>query len=131
MKTVVEKLGIKSASKIFVWNSPGDYVSLIGAEDQGIRIFSVPEPDDMDLIRLFCKNLHDLETSVLKYKKYLRKNGAIWISRPKKASGYVTDLNDKNIRSFPLSLGLVDIKVCSINNIWSGLKFVIRRNKRL
>lgn len=129
MKPVVEKLGILNASKIFIWNSPEDYHNLVGAGLDDFRIQDNSEPGKMDLIHLFCRSLHELETAVLEYKKYIRKNGVIWISWPKKSSGMNTDLNDGNLRSFPLSLGLVDIKVCSINETWSALKFVIRKNK--
>jgi hypothetical protein len=130
MKPVVEKLGILNASKIFIWNSPENYHNLVGAEMDDFRIQDNPEPGEMDLIHLFCRSLHELESAVLEYKKYIRKNGVMWISWPKKSSGMNTDLNDGNLRSFPLSLGLVDIKVCSINETWSALKFVIRKNKR-
>ena len=128
MKPLAEKPGIKNSSEIFVWNSPGDYISLIGAGNNWIRVVSIPGSGQMNLIHLFCCNLNDLETSVMEYRKYISQKGTIWISWPEKTSGYITDFNDKCIGSFPLSLGLANIKVCSIDNLWSGLKFVIRKN---
>jgi len=84
----------------------------------------------LDFIHLFCKSNADLQREMKRAHKALAPAGMIWISWPKKSSGVATDLTEDIIRDFGLSLGLVDVKVCAVTEVWSGLKFVIRRKDR-
>ena len=79
----------------------------------------------LDFIHLFVKQRKAFEKEVLQFSKALKSNGMLWISWPKKASGVATDLNENIIREFALKNGLVDIKVCAVDEVWSGLKLVI------
>ena len=84
----------------------------------------------LDFIHLFVKSVSTLQKEFPRTKKYLQQNGMVWISWPKKSSGVKTDLDENVIRRIGLAEGLVDVKVCAVNEIWSGLKFVIRVKDR-
>ncbi len=129
-RSVAEKLGIRENTRLFVQNSPGDYIGMIGAGHLNIRISDYPSDEEMDVIHIFCDDVRSLEKGILEHKRHIKKNGAIWISWLKKSAGVKTDISDNNIRNFPLANGLVDIKVCSINETWSALKFVFRKKNR-
>lgn len=83
-----------------------------------------------DLIHLFVSRRADLEKAIARCRPVLSDSAALWISWPKKASGMATDVTEDVIRSVALPLGLVDIKVCAIDEVWSGLKLVVRRENR-
>jgi len=126
--TLAQKLGINEATRLYVQNCPFDYVKLIGVDK--IKMSKFPKPESMDVIHIFCNNLYQLEVGILEHRKNIHNEGMIWVSWPKKSSGINTDISDGNIRDFPLATGLVDVKVCSINETWSALKFVIRKKYR-
>jgi hypothetical protein len=84
----------------------------------------------LDFIHLFVVTQKDFENDYLKLKPMLTKTGMLWISWPKKTSGMATDLDENKIRAFGLTHGLVDVKVCAVDEIWSGLKFVYRTKDR-
>jgi hypothetical protein len=129
-KTVAEKLGIKNGFQIYVANPQGNYINLIEAANIKMQFAEYPEKYSMDVVHLFCKSRNDLEKGILEHKNHIRKNGMIWVSWPKKASGIKTDINENIIRIMALEIGMVDVKVCSINHIWSGLKLVYRKMDR-
>jgi hypothetical protein len=79
----------------------------------------------LDFIHLFCQSRADLQREMKRAHLALAPAGMLWISWPKKTSGVSTDLTENIIRDFGLSIGLVDVKVCAVTNVWSGLKFVI------
>jgi hypothetical protein len=79
---------------------------------------------------IFAKSASDLNDQFSLLSKRLAPAGMLWVSWPKKASGVVTDLNENLVRSIGLEAGLVDVKVCAVNEVWSGLKFVIRLKDR-
>ena len=83
-----------------------------------------------DFIHLFVKDLKTFLKEFKKAREHLNKNGALWISWPKKSSKVPTDLNENVIRDFGLKTGLVDVKVCAVDDTWSGLKFVFRVKDR-
>ena len=85
---------------------------------------------ELDCIHFFTKQISEYKTILPTLIPYLKGNGMIWVSWPKKSSKVSTDLNENLIREFALELGLVDIKVCAIDEIWSGLKLVIRKSNR-
>jgi hypothetical protein len=84
----------------------------------------------LDFAIVFVKSAADLKKKFAKVAKQLAPAGMLWVSWPKKASGVATDLNENDVRDIGLKAGLVDVKVCAVNEIWSGLKFVIRVKDR-
>lgn len=125
---LAKKLGIKPGSAIFVVAAPGHYDELLAPLPEGVK--RVRKLDDADVAHFF-------ETSRLRLDKDLRaavsrmqQDAAIWISWPKKAAKVETDITEDTIREVALPLGLVDIKVCAIDETWSGLKLVIRKQLR-
>jgi hypothetical protein len=73
---------------------------------------------------------HDLERGLKSARKAMRPDATVWVSWPKKSSGVATDITEDTIRDVALPMGLVDIKVCAVDNVWSGLKLVVRKERR-
>lgn len=129
-KSLAEKLGIKKDLAILVVDSPYNYKSLIGINSTKIKISKKYE-GKYNFIHFFCNDIIKLENEFAVLKQFLEYNGALWISWPKKSSELNTNLNENIIREIGLKNGLVDVKVISINKVWSGLKFVYRIKDRL
>ena len=128
-KTIVQKLGIKPGFRIFVDGAPVAYGDIVGELPDEVTIVSRPKAP-LDVVHLFATEAAGLAGGLRKYRDAIAPDGMIWVSWPKKASGVATDLSDVVIRDTALKLGLVDIKVCAIDDIWSGLKFVIPKDWR-
>ena len=128
-KTIVQKLGIKPGFRIFVDGAPVAYGDIVGELPDEVTIVSRPKAP-LDVVHLFATEAAGLAGRLRKYRDAIVPDGVIWVSWPKKASGVATDLSDVVIRDTALKLGLVDIKVCAIDDIWSGLKFVIPKDLR-
>jgi ABC-type lipoprotein release transport system permease subunit len=126
---LAKKLGIKEGFKIQLVKQPENYFELFTDFPQNVEI-SNSDLHDYDFIHIFSKDIQEADGFLLKMKNKIKPNGMIWISWPKKSSGLNTNLSGNEVRSLGLSHGLVDIKVCAVNNIWSGLKFVIPVKKR-
>jgi hypothetical protein len=125
---LVKKLGIKPGSNIALLNAPTDYESELDLpEDVTINSRS---GKPLDFAQLFVKNEKDLKAKFSKYAKRLNASGMIWVSWPKKSSGVSTDLSENIVREVGLTTGLVDVKICAVNEVWSGLKFVYRLKDR-
>jgi hypothetical protein len=123
------KLGIKDDSTVFLVNAPIHYLDWISPMPPGTQV-RVRLIGEMDFIHLFVLERKAFESEFLRLKKNLKKNGVLWISWPKKSSKVVTDLDENSIREFGLKNGLVDIKVCAVDEVWSALKFVYRLKDR-
>jgi hypothetical protein len=126
---LIDKLGIKPAMKVLLVNEPPDYFDLIGTEigDQLCNKSDIP-----DLIHLFVANNKIFETEIKKCRAWCKKNPAliIWVSWHKKSSKIPTDISEDTIRNYALKNNLVDVKVCAVSDIWSGLKLVVPLSKR-
>ena len=85
---------------------------------------------DTDIVHLFATKRRDLAAALASFRARMRPDAAIWVSWPKKSSGVATDITEDTIREIALPMGLVDIKVCAVDEVWSGLKLVIRREQR-
>jgi len=121
---LAKKLGIENGYKVKFINVPDDYFALFS--DLPPKIDIIPDSKvKKDFIHYFTKSASDLNRDIIKLKQEIEQNGLLWISWPKKATRVKTDLNGNIIREIGLKNGLVDIKVCAVNEIWSGLKFVI------
>jgi hypothetical protein len=126
---LVKKLGIKPGFELFVLNQPKDYMDLLYPLPQDIRV-RAKLTSDMDFIHIFVSDQKAFKPAFTKSKKFLKSNGMLWVSWPKKSSGVFTDLDENIIRDFGLAEGLVDVKVCAVDEVWSGLKFVVRLKDR-
>jgi hypothetical protein len=124
-----KKLGIKPSSRVLLIDPPAGY-----------RVVLQPLPDDVtfakqagttvDVVQLFATEREVLARHLATLRKQLRPDAAIWVSWPKKASKVPTTITEDTIRELAFPLGLVDIKVCAVTEIWSGLKLVVRKELR-
>jgi hypothetical protein len=128
-KAVAQKLGIKPGFCIFVDGAPSAYSAMVGPLPADVAIKAEPKPS-LDMVHLFATRATGLAAKLRRYRKTIAADGMIWVSWPKKSSGVASDLTDVVVRDTALPLGLVDIKVCAIDDVWSGLKFVIPKNQR-
>lgn len=126
---LIKKLGIRAGTTIYVFNAPGDYFNWMGPLPEGVTVKDKLS-SSLDFIHLFVKESGVFEKRFAACQKHLKKDGMLWISWPKKSSRVLTDLDENVIRSFGLANGLVDVKVCAIDEVWSGLKFMYRVKDR-
>jgi len=124
-----KKLGIKEGSRIALVNAPKDFESTLGELPNTVEFIKRPTKS-LDIILFFVLNERALTRDFAKLAAKLTANGMIWIAWPKKSSGVVTDLAEQRVREIGLNGGLVDVKVCAIDETWSGLKFVYRLKDR-
>lgn len=122
---LVKKLGIKPGHRLLFVNPPPDFDATLGPLPDDARIVAA-NGRNLDVALLFVASLADLKRRFEPLSRRLANNGALWVCWPKKASGVATDLGDNAVRNHGLDVGLVDIKVCAVDDVWSGLKFVIR-----
>ncbi len=128
-RSVVQKLGIKPGFRIFVTGLSVDYAGLVGALPAGATL--VPRPvSSLDMVHLFATEAARLAGQLGRFRDAIAADGMIWVSWPKKSSGVSSDLSDVVVRGIALPLGLVDVKVCAIDDVWAGLKFVIPKDRR-
>ncbi len=128
-KSITQKLGIKPGFCIFVSGAPKAYGEIVGDLPDGAKI--VPRlRTSLDMVHLFATRSAGLAGKLSDCRAAIAPAGMIWVSWPKKSSGVATDLSDIAVRDTALPLGLVDIKVCAIDETWSGLKFVIPKEQR-
>ena len=123
------KLGIKSGSEIHVVNAPQDYFDSIEPLPSGVKVVRRLS-SSTDIVHIFTARKNDLSNALQVYRNKIKPAGAVWVSWPKKSSKVPTDVTEDVIREVALPLGFVDIKVCAVSEIWSGLKLVIRKELR-
>lgn len=119
---LAKKLGIKEGFRISLFNQPEYYFNLFTDFPLEVKIINKSK---VDFIHYFVKEEKQLLKDITKLKSRIEQNGMIWISWPKKSSKVKTDITEDVIRNIALKNGLVDIKVCAIDETWSGLKLVI------
>ena len=122
---LVKKLGIKPGFNVTFVNAPAGFVETLELPSE-TSVSSPTSRRPFDLVLLFVKSRKELTTRFCQYAAKLKPDGMLWVSWPKKASGVKTDLTDNVVREYGLSEGLVDVKVCAVDEVWSGLKFVYR-----
>jgi hypothetical protein len=122
-----KKLGIKEQFRVALQNVPPEVKAELQDALAGCRM---AKQGPLDLVLLCVKNQAELQKEFLRFSRQLAPTGMIWVSWPKKSSGVATDLGENEVRGIGLDAGLVDVKVCAVNEIWSGLKFVIRLKDR-
>jgi hypothetical protein len=119
---LAKKLGIKEGFKIALYHQPEYYFNLFTYFPVNVKFINKHK---VDLVHYFVKEERQLQRDILKLKDQIEQNGMIWISWPKKSSKVETDITEDLIRNLALKNGLVDIKVCAVDETWSGLKLVI------
>ena len=127
---LVKKLGFKEGFRAGLVNPPQAFEKELTPLPNDVLISVNILNKPLDLIILFADSQKVLRKDLPRVARQVVKNGMLWIAWPKKASGVITDLSDNAVRTIGLAAGLVDVKVCAINEVWSGLKFVYRLKDR-
>jgi hypothetical protein len=126
---LARKLGIRPGARLFLQAAPANYGELIAPAPEGVR--TVRRIDaHTDMVHVFAMRRAELGKALHGARRAMRADAVIWISWPKKASRVPTDITEDVIRELALPLGLVDIKVCAVDETWSGLKLMLRRSER-
>lgn len=128
-KALAAKLGIKSGWRVMVRNPPEGYRELLEGLPDGVTMEENPL-SQMEMVHFFTRRREELVAALPDLLSHIHQDGAIWVSWPKRAAGVLTDVTEDVVRAVALPLGLVDVKVCAVDDTWSGLKLVIRRENR-
>jgi hypothetical protein len=123
------KLGIKPGFTIDTYGAPKNYASLLAPLPDNVTFFK-KLIKAVDLIHLFTDSAEELNAKLRIFRNVMRTDAPIWVSWPKKASNVPTDITEDVIRRIALPMGFVDIKVCAVDETWSGLKLVVRKGMR-
>ncbi|HEY6726340.1 MAG TPA: DUF3052 family protein [Polyangiaceae bacterium] len=126
---LAKKLGIEAEARVLARNAPRDYLSWLDPLPTGATV-SARVRGTVDIVHLFVTKRSDLARQLGDSIERIAPDGAIWVSWPKKAAKVATDITEDTVRELALPLGLVDVKVCAVSEIWSGLKLVIRKELR-
>ena len=128
-KPLAQKLGVKAGVTVAALNAPRNYARLLRPLPAGARI-QAKVARLAPFIHFFSKRRAELARRFPAFARALTPDGTLWISWPKGASGVATDLSEDVVRTIGLATGLVDVKVCAVDDVWSGLKFVRRLKDR-
>ncbi len=126
---LAQKLGVKSGQLTWRYRMPESVAKEI--DDSGLWPSFLRTPQSgVEMAHIFVTRRAELAQHLAKLRKLLAPNGILWVSWPKKSSKVATDVTEDAVRAEALPLGLVDIKVCAVDAVWSGLKLVIRKSER-
>lgn len=125
-KPVWEKLGLKPGIRMCVLGEIDQYPDLVGLKFE----FDQVEPEFAQIVHVFCTSRDDLATKLARLWDACARDVSVWVSWPKKASKVSTDIDENVIREVCLPMGWVDVKVCAVSDVWSGLKLVVRKELR-
>lgn len=128
-KPLYQKLGLAAGMACKVVNQPADYDVLLGGLPGGVVLDSKSR-GALDFVHVFVTTRAELAAQLEKFMKRIQPAGMIWVSWPKKSSKQPTNITEDVIREVALPMGLVDVKVCAVSDVWSGLKLVIRKDRR-
>ena len=126
---LVQKLGIRDGESVVAIGAPRTYATLLGKLPIGARV-TKRAPRSPAFVHLFATSLAKLGAELTRLRKTIVPDGTVWVSWPKKTSGVATDITEDRIRDVALPMGFVDVKVCAVDETWSGLKLVIRKALR-
>ncbi|MFO1062747.1 MAG: hypothetical protein U0892_02585 [Pirellulales bacterium] len=126
---LAKKIGIREGSRLLTINAPADYAALLEPLPAEVQ-FESRLTLRTDIVHLFAVEKKHLETKLKRMRTKIRKDAMVWVSWPKKSSKVPTDITEDVIREVCLPLGFVDVKVCAVSEVWSGLKLVIRKELR-
>ena len=126
---LAKKLGVKASSHLWVLDAPREYAGLLAPLPDGV-VFEDGAGKIVDIAHIFVVSKEELATHLAALRVNLRSDATLWVSWPKKASKVPTTVTEDTIRELALPLGFVDVKVCAVDEVWSGLKLVVRKELR-
>ena len=126
---LAKKLGLKEGSSLALVGAPDDYAALIEPVPDGVKIGSRVS-DTTDIVHVFSTRRADICRFLVSCRSKLKSSATVWVSWPKKSSKVPTDVTEDVIRELALPIGFVDVKVCAVTEVWSGLKLVVRKELR-
>jgi hypothetical protein len=126
---LAKKLGYAAGATVVARGAPENYAQLLDPIPQGV-VFQGGPTQATDLVHTFVDRKSALKQQLTELRKTLRSNAVVWVSWPKKTSKVPTDITEDTIREVALPLGFVDVKVCAVSDVWSGLKLVVRKELR-
>ncbi|MGA8108305.1 MAG: DUF3052 domain-containing protein [Acidobacteriaceae bacterium] len=126
---LAKKLGVKDGQRTWRMGMPAAVAAEIAACGVSSSLLKAPQPS-LEMAHLFVTRKKDMAARLKPLRKLLDPAGTVWVSWPKKASKVATDITEDTVREAALPLGFVDIKVCAVDEVWSGLKLVIRKSER-
>lgn len=124
-----KKLGLKEGARLAPVHPPDNYAALLDGFLDRVSV-QAANAGELDVVHLFTNDAAELEMLLPRLREQIKKNGAIWVSWYKKSAAKPTTLNENLVRGMALAAGLVDVKVCAVDESWSGLKLVIRLKDR-
>jgi hypothetical protein len=124
-KPVFEKLGLKPELRAVVINPPENYEAILGTQQGFLGTY-----EQVEFVHLFTESRDEMEKVLADWRHRIASTGMLWVSWPKKSSKVPTDIDENVIREVCLPMGWVDVKVCAVSEVWSGLKLVIRKELR-
>ena len=124
-----KKLGIKAGSKVLVAGAPKDYFQLLEPLPDDVQFVSRLS-DSIEIVHLFTDRKAELQKLLATYRKKINSSATVWVSWPKKSAKVPTDITEDTVREVALPFGFVDVKVCAVTDVWSGLKLVVRKKLR-
>lgn len=128
-RPLVKKLGIEEGMRVALLNAPDEYLGLLGALPDGVR-FEADLVGLPDLVHAFVRERAHLAATLQALRERIDGPTPVWVSWPKKSSKVATTVTEDVVRAVALPLGFVDVKVCAVSEVWSGLKLVVRKELR-
>ena len=125
---LAKKLGLKDGLTVLVTGAPDGYRKRLDAP-RSVRLVSKLSAD-VNLVQVFTTRRAQLAHALAGYRQSLAPDAVVWVSWPKKSSKVPTDITEDTVREIALPLGFVDVKVCAVDDVWSGLKLVVRKELR-
>ena len=129
-KALIQKLGFKPGHRVALSGAPSGFLEELAPLPEGIRLVTRRSRTLLDAVLLFAPDQAALEAELAGWIRRLEPAGMLWVAWPKRASRVATDLDENVVRRMGLAAGVVDVKVCAVNEVWSGLKFVRRLKDR-
>jgi hypothetical protein len=126
---LAKKLGYKSFGHAVLIDAPADYLAMVQPLPEDV-VFQGAVAQETDLVHLFATKRKELAKQLSALRKKLKPEASVWVSWPKKSAKVATNITEDVIRQVALPLGFVDIKVCAVSEVWSGLKLVVRKELR-
>lgn len=126
---LAKKLGIKAKFKVFAMGAPGDYRAMLEPLPPSVQFTSKVDAST-DIAHIFSTQRTELSRALAAFRERLAPDAMVWVSWPKKSAKVPTEITEDTVREVALPLGFVDVKVCAINEVWSGLKLVVRKELR-
>ena len=132
---LAKKLGIKEGMSVMTVNAPDDLEQMVEPIPAGVRIVDFTAAggphSDADIVHIFTNSRDELFSTLSVCIRSIKQNGSIWVSWYKKAAKLPTEITEDTVREAAFPLGLVDVKVCAVDEKWAGLKLVIRKENRV